>query len=354
MGILKNREEKRNEKVPEAYRFKNKNKENVLVYDFKYQEGKSNLITAKIKIDDSAESYICFSIPQSMSIRDILKLEVIEGLDKLDKLENLEEGYNFLGGIIRNVNQQNKEEKFFLTNSLEDKKYVDEKLNTELKKQQNDKAQDEFRKKLQEQAKISNEPKSKEELQQEFEQKLEQEAKDLPREILVERQLRRENPKMELKDIYINDDIYGEQPQLYSYYEGTDIATGEVIRLNETSCRLIDDKYIYTTFISHADKEGVKPVKSKIPYGNPVIFELPFELEKAVSEKRMDQIMPVLELVSKNPETLLEKDKMKFLGTVEYGKAKRNVISNIESKKYIVQEIHKYQEMINSRGQTER
>lgn len=64
--------------------------------------------------------------------------------------------------------------------------------------------------------------------------------------------------------------------------------------------------------------------------------------------------MPVLELISKNPETLLEKDKMKFLGTVEDGKAKRNVISDNNIKGIIVKEIYKYQEMIKRNKQTER
>lgn len=330
MDILNKLQEKEGENVSSVeYTYRNKKNEQVRIYDFKHINDDINFIVAKCQIDNGPEMNICFTISSTKTLKDIINSKIFEELDNFGYLNELEENkFNYLGKQIERVNSNG----FYIFPASDtEEKYI-KKLNQDLQKELDEKQ------------------KTK---RQEFVSEIQQKAKEefeINPQVLEKREKRKQNPKLELKDIEYKEDIYGEDFTLYNYYEGTDLTTGKILRLNHTQYIQVKNKYIYTTFLSTTDEEGRKPSNSnsKIPFGYPVVFELPYDLEDAVKSKKNNKVISVLQLLSEDKEVTLSREKMKFLGSVEYGtgKVQKEVYSNDDTKKQIIQEIVKYNEFI--------
>lgn len=160
-------------------------------------------------------------------------------------------------------------------------------------------------------------------------------------EVQRQREERMKNPTFDktATDSYLN-----ELNKLVTWtnYEGTDLSTGKIIELKNCIQSVVNDKYIYTGYLNRTD------VKRDRELGYMVIFELPFNIDRAIKEGNIE---PILQLLSEDKNApKLSLDTMTFLGTItEDMNIQRTIPSSIIIRNRINQSIKAYEEIIKGR-----
>lgn len=161
------------------------------------------------------------------------------------------------------------------------------------------------------------------------------------KEIETKRKERMENPTLDkiATDSYLND---LNKLITWTDYRGTDLSTGKIIELKKCIQSVVNDKYIYTGYLNRTDVTRDKES------GYMVIFELPFNIDRAIKEGNIE---PILQLLSEDKQApKLRSDTMTFLGTVkEDMNIQRAIPTSIIIRNRINQSINIYKEIIEGR-----
>lgn len=295
-------------------------------YILDYKSSTFSMIRAEIQIGKNEPVNICFKLSNNLSIYDLKDSRVFQQLFKLGKFNNLVlDEYNYIGALTRENPKDYK-----LTKKQEDVKYINKSLNQK-KIQDNDIEIEEENEEnnVDEQDEIGK-GKIIDDVE---EQKIYKIKEDSDRFIKTYFQ-ERGKQSFSITDIRV-EKIGKNDYKKYVACKGSDIKTGEKFEITELTDENIvgkngENSYVYNGYIEKEEE------KKRFP----IIFELPYTIKDAVNRQN---ILPMLELLSKDENIELKENQLNFLGRIdEENKLKREECSSKESKNYLLKQIKEY------------
>lgn len=285
---------------------------------FRHGDKLTNLIKARILDDykkgnsivpDSAK-YICFEIPVSICLEELIKSSTFDILEKLKRFEHLVESeYNHIGMIYINVD--GKYELYNPTNEV--LQYVKENLNREI---------------IQSQKLFSQRIRG-----QEFKTRISEHANEYIKEkqqIINERK----------KNVFLEEQYrYKIGNEVYADYIGTDVTEGKILRINRLNkIENSNNEKVYSAFIEKREEESEEQEEhimiGKNPKGFPILFTLANTLEEYLKNEDEKEITKILQLLTDLPKEKLNINDMIYIGGINsQGNIHRNIEDCLEETK---------------------
>lgn len=312
MGLFSKAKENSGESTKDIsiYEFKKKNdEENIALFDIEqfgtvnHGENKTKFIKARIiKYDkqvtimpDTAD-YICFEIPEDMSINDLEKYKILEALEKKQKMKNLEhDRYNHIGRVVKID-----EKTFGLKSATQEVElFIKTRMNPTIQK-----GKEAFAQRITQNS-GSTKKDFKKALAEEYQKYSEQ---------VTKKQEERKN-EIELEEQF----RYKIGEKIYSDYIGIDTQSGKILKVNKLNKigKDSEETYLYSAFVEKVQEDNQpKTMLEGVPEGFPVIFTLKEKIENIVENGDLVQIKKVLDLISKVPTEHLQKGAMTFIGGI--------------------------------------
>lgn len=303
-----------------VYEFKNKNNEETMaLFDIEqfgtvnHGDNKTKFIKARIikynkeaTIIPDAADYICFEIPEDMSISDLEKYNIFEALEKKQKMKNLEhDRYNHIGRVVK-IDAKT----FGLKSATQEVElFIKTRMNPTIQK-----GKEAFAQRI---------TQNSESTKKDFKKALAEEYQKYSEQV-VKKQEERKN-EVELEEQF----RYKIGEKIYSDYIGIDTQSGKILKVNKLNKigKDLEETYLYSAFVEKVQEDNQpKTMLEGVPAGFPVIFTLKEKMENIVAQNDINQIKTVLDLISKVPREHLQKESMTFIGGVnKEGTIYRNI-----------------------------
>lgn len=261
---------------------------------FKHGDIVTNLIKSQIyenyqqghTITPNTAKYVCFEIPEEVSLQELAQNEVFGVLDKIGKLDELKENsYNHIGFINRM--EDGRYEIFNPT--IEVLSYIDKNMNVGIGQSNN---------------LLAKRIKFVESISEPALKKIEQDKE--------ERDKRKNKPLLEEQLRYkIGDNVYTD-------YKGTDIYTGRIIKLSKLKCVYEEDENnMYSAYISEEieeqDQEEMTTLEDT-PQGFPILFTTEQKIEEILKNAKCENILKLLSDIKKEK---LNINELRYIGGMD-------------------------------------
>lgn len=297
-----------------------KTKETIKIYKFEDHMDVNDLhmVKAKVEYKNGDIFNICFRNPQNISVNLMRKDYLFGGLAIHGDLDDLQLGkYNYLGTIL--YNKQKKKNPYSIIEPTKEeneyvRKYMDTKLDIWEEKQQLENRED-----IESEKEENKKEKFTQSIKVDLDKYFEEKKKNM------------ENPFLRTSKL-INENGIEEK-----IYEGVDLTTGDFLVLKNAQYKEIDERVIYTGYLSYMDTLEEKNTRTKQEMESyQVIFEMPYKLDEAIEKGNINAI---LQLLSKN-EMLLKRYRLNLLGKIQENdivrrypyKASENIFSHYKQK----------------------
>lgn len=262
---------------------------------FKHGDIKTNLIKSQVyenyeqghTITPNTAKYVCFEVPENISMQELAQNEVFSTLDKIGKLDELKENsYNHIGFI--NKMEDGRYEIFNPT--IEVLSYIDENMNTKIGQSDNLLAK-----------------------RIKFVESISKPALKKMTEDRQEREQRKKEPFLEEQLRYkIGDNVYTD-------YKGININTGRIIKLSKLKCTYEENEInLYSTYISEVleDEEQQEKIVTleDTPQGFPILFTTAQKMEKILENNKEGEILKLLSDIQKEN---LNINELRYIGGID-------------------------------------
>lgn len=277
--------------------------ETIRIYEFNEQIDIKdiNMIKAKVEYKNGDVFRICFRNPKNLSIKEMRRGNLFDGLARHGDLNNLKYGkYNYLGTILYDREKKKNPYSIILPKE-EEKNYVRKNMDTQLEV---------WEERQKEESKHMEEEEPQKEQRKEFKESIQvsEEINQRLKDYFNKKNENKQNPFLKIGKL---ENENGEEEKIY---EGVDLTTGDFLILKDLQCELIDEKYIYSGYLNYIDTLEEKNTMTKKELESyEVIFESPYEIDKAIEEGNINSILQIL---SKN-ESLLKRYRLNMLGKIE-------------------------------------
>lgn len=320
------------------YEIKGKKGINKLLFEFeksctfRHGDKTTNLIKARILEEykkgsssspDSAK-YICFEIPESICVEELVRNSIFDILERFGKLTNLVDSeYTHLGIIY--INQDGRYELYNPTNEVI--QYVTDNLNKEITQSQ---------KLFLERIRGKEFRTSSSEPVNEYINEKQQIINKTEKSVFLEEQYR-----------------YKIANEVYTDYIVTDITEGKILEINRLN--KIDDTNdvkLYSAFIQTKHKEIQEQEETIMigqkPKGFPILFTLARTIEEYINNNHKEEVIKILQLITDLPKEILNINEMLYIGGIDkQGNIKRKIEAcSEETKQKIYEQKDKYKKLI--------
>ncbi len=299
MGLFNNKSHKGTEDLI-SYEIKGKTNSKLIFgfvhyCTFKHGDIRTNLIKSQIyenyeqghTITPNTAKYVCFEIPEDISLQELAEKEVFEVLDRIGRLDELKGNlYNHIGFINRL--EDGRYEIFNPT--VEVLSYIDENMNDKIGQSDN---------------LLAKRIKFVENISESAVKKIEQDRK--------EREKRKQKPLLEEQLRYkIGDNIYTD-------YKGININTGRIIKLSKLKCAYEEDENnLYSAYINEdveeQEQEDEMATLEDTPQGFPILFTTGQKMEEMLKNDKYEYVLKLLSDIQKEK---LNINELRYIGGID-------------------------------------
>lgn len=297
MGLFGNKSHEGTEELT-SYEIKSKTSSKLMFgfahyCTFKHEDIITNLIKAQIyenyeqghTITPNSAKYVCFEVPEHISLQELVQNEVFEALDKTGRLDKLKENsYNHIGFI--NKTEDGRYEIFNPT--MQVLNYIDKNMNTTIGESDN---------------LLAKRIKFVESISEPALQKFEEDKE--------KREERKNQSQLEEQLRYKMGD------NVYTDYKGVNLNTGRIIKLSKLKCTYQENENnLYSAYINELDDEQEEEMITlqTIPQGFPILFTTGTTMEEFMEKNKTDR---VLELLSNIQKETLNINELRYIGGID-------------------------------------